>query len=426
MEHAVIIGNGAAGITAARHLRSIEPQWRITVISGESKYHFSRPAMMYIFMGHMRYVDTKPLEDHIWEQERIELVRDWVTEIDADASTLKLHKGVTLAYDKLLLATGSKSNKFGWPGQDLKRVQGLYDLMDLHQLYENVKGTRHAVIVGGGLIGIEFGEMLHSCHIPVTFVVREKSYWDNVLPAEESAMVTRIIQEAGFKLHLETELKEIVDDGSGAACAVITGHGERIDAQLVGLTAGVSPNLDLVRESKIDTNRGILVDWGLRTNVPNIFAAGDCAEIVNEGETRNLMQQVWYTGKMQGKTAAEAMAGREVRYDPGIWYNSAKFLDLEYQTYGFVPNTPNPRHTNLWWEHQSGRKGLRLIYGETGEFVAMNIMGMRARHKECESWIREKRPIDYVLDHLEDVRFETEFSDRHEEEIVKSLRSQMP
>jgi len=424
MEHAVIIGNGAAGITAARHLRSIEPQWRITVISGESKFHYSRPALMYIFMGHMRYADTKPFEDCVWEHERIELVRDWVTQVDADASALTLHKAGKLPYDKLLLATGSKSNKFGWPGQDLRRVQGLYDLMDLHQLYENVKGTRNAVIVGGGLIGIELGEMLHSCHIPVTFVVRENSYWDNVLPAEESAMVTHVIRDAGFTIHLQTELKEIVDDGTGCACAVITGSGERIEAQLVGLTAGVSPNIDLVRDSKIETARGVLVDWSLRTNVSNVFAAGDCAEIVNEGDHRNLTQQVWYTGKMQGKVAAEAMAGRDVRYDPGIWYNSAKFLDLEYQTYGFVPNVPVPGQVNLWWEHADGRKGLRLIHSESGEFLAMNIIGLRARHRVCESWIREERSIDYVLDHLADAHFDAEFSQRHEPEIARALRSQ--
>ncbi len=425
MKHAVIIGNGVAGITAARRLRSIEPEWRITVISGESRYHYSRPALMYLFMGHMRYADTKPFEDHVWEEDRIELVRDWVIEIDADASTLHLHRSGKLGYDKLLIATGSKSNKFGWPGQDLKRVQGLYDLMDLHQLHENVRGTRQAVIVGGGLIGIEFGEMLHSCNIPVTFLVREKSYWDNVLPAEESAMVSRIIREAGFDLRLETELKEIVDDGSGAACAVVTGQGERIDTQLVGLTAGVAPNTDLVRESNIETGRGILVDWSFRTNVPNIFAAGDCAEIVTDGDGRNLIQQVWYTGKMQGKVAAEAMAGRDVRYDPGIWYNSAKFLDLEYQTYGFVSNLPQPGQVNLWWEHPSGRKGLRLIHSETGEFLAMNIMGMRARHKVCEGWIRDKRSIEFVLDHLEDANFDTEFFERHDPEILETVRSQM-
>ena len=120
MTHAVIIGNGVTGITAARHLRTIEPTWRITVVSGESTHHYSRPALMYVFMGHMRYADTKPFDDGLWKRERIELVRDWVTGIDIEQRSLTMHRGGGIEYDKLLLATGSKSNKFGWPGQDLQ------------------------------------------------------------------------------------------------------------------------------------------------------------------------------------------------------------------------------------------------------------------------------------------------------------------
>ena len=115
--------------------------------------------------------------------------------------------------------------------------------------------------------------MLHSCGVPVTFLVREFSYWNNVLPAEESAMVSRVIREAGFGLKLETGLKEIEGDTEGRACAVITDADERIECQLVGLTAGVSPNIDLVVDSTIETGRGVLVDGSLRTSVPGVLAA---------------------------------------------------------------------------------------------------------------------------------------------------------
>jgi len=424
-QHAVIIGNGITGITAARKLRELQPGWSITVISGESTHHYSRPALMYIFMGHMRYHDTKPYEDWVWKHERINLVRDWVVEIDTDSQHLKLHNSEPMQYDKLLIATGSKSNKFGWPGQDLKGVQGLYDLMDLRQLYENVKTTKRAAIVGGGLIGIELGEMLHSRGIHVTFLVRESGYWNNVLPREESEMVGRLIQHEGFNLRLDTELKEIIGDEQGRVCAVATNHDERIDVQLVGLTAGVSPNVDLVRETSIEIDRGILVDWTLQTNIDNVYAAGDCAEIVTEGDARNLIQQVWYTGRMQGEIAARNMAGANVTYDPGIWYNSAKFLDMEYQTYGFVHARPQNGQTHLWWEHADGMKGLRLVIDESGTFLAMNIMGMRYRHEICEQWIAEKRSIEYVLEHLAEANFDTEFFTRNEDDIARVMRAQL-
>jgi len=427
MTHVAIIGNGITGISAARRLRRLQPDWSISVISGESTYHYSRPALMYIFMGHMRYQDTKPYDDYIWNEEEIDLIRDWVVDIDTEASQLKFHRrDDVMSYDKLLLATGSKSNRFGWPGQDLPGVQGLYDLMDLHALYDNVRHTRHATIVGGGLIGIELAEMLHARNVHVTILVREKSYWNNVLPEGESAMVSRHILEHGFDLRLSTELDQIIAGADGRVAKIRTKDGEDIETQLVGLTAGVSPNIDLVSDTPIDTNRGILVDWTLKTNVDNVYAAGDCAELIVEDAERNFIQQVWYTGRMQGETAAENIAGGNVKYDPGIWYNSAKFLDIEYQTYGQVPTHGAEGQTQLWWEHPSGKHGVRLVYEtESRRFLGMNAMGIRYRHRNFEAWIRDGLTIDAVIDQLNTANFDSEFFARHEREMANSFRHQL-
>ena len=425
--HIVIIGNGITGVSAAIRVRQLKPDWKITIISGESDYHYSRPALMYIYMGHMRYQDTKPYENSFWPRNDINLLRGWVTEIDTGSKRLIMHNQDPIYYDKLLIATGSKSNKFGWPGQDLKGVQGLYDLMDLKELYENTEGVKKAVIVGGGLIGIELAEMLHSRGIHVTFLVREKSYWDNILPGEESLMINRIIEQENMDLLLETELKEILDDGNGRVGGILTNNGGEIDCGLVGLTAGVSPNIDLVRESKIPSNRGILVDWGLRTHIEDIYSAGDCAELVTEGDGRNFIQQVWYTGKMQGKVVGETMAGLDSTYDPGIWYNSAKFLNLEYQTYGQVNNGQNllviPEEKNLYWEHQNHLHSLRLVHNGS-EVLGVNVMGLRYSHKVCENWIREKRSLDYVLENLSQANFDPEFFRRNESEIIGTFKEQ--
>jgi len=411
--HIAIIGNGVTGVAAAKRIRQLQPDWKITLISGESDYHYSRPALMYIFMGHMSFKDTKPYQEHFWKINRIDLLRAWVTGIDHKNKKLILHNKAPLEYDKLLIATGSKSNKFGWPGQDLEGVQGLWDLMDLRSLYENVKNAKRAVIVGGGLIGIELAEMIHSRNIEVTFLVREGSYWNNVLPKEESMMINRIIRHEGLDLRLHTELKEIVNDGKGRVGAVITNEDERIDCEIVGLTAGVSPNTDLVKESDINTGRGILVDWSFRTNAPDVFAAGDCAELITEGNQRNVIQQVWYTGKMQGKVAGEVIAGENSTYDPGIWYNSAKFFDLEYQTYGKVSNVQLEGENNLFWEHPNHEHAMRIITKDN-IVIGINVMGLRYRHKVCEGWIRENRTLNFVLDNLHEANFDPEFSDKFE------------
>ena len=168
---------------------------------------------------------------------------------------------------------------------------------------------------------------------------------------------------------------------------------------------------------------GVLVDWSLRTSIEDVLAAGDCAEIVANGSGRNLIQQVWYTGKMQGEVAADVLAGEERTYDPGIWYNSAKFLDLEYQTYGRVGfNVPGER--SLYWEHRNHRHAIRIVYTAEG-VIGFNLMGLRYRHEVCERWIADRRPLSWVLDHLSEANFDPEFFSRHELEIVSSLKRQM-
>ena len=175
MKHLVIIGNGISGITAARHVRK-RSNYRITVISDETEHFFSRTALMYVYMGHMKYENIKPYEDWFWKKNKIELIRDLAQKVETSSKKLHLKSGAVVRYDILIIATGSKSNKFGWPGQELQGVQGLYSYQDLELMEYNSKHTKHAVIVGGGLIGIEMAEMLLSRGIKVTMLVRENEF----------------------------------------------------------------------------------------------------------------------------------------------------------------------------------------------------------------------------------------------------------
>jgi NAD(P)H-nitrite reductase large subunit len=154
----VIIGNGIAGITAARHIRKLGDH-EITVVSAETDHFFSRTALMYVYMGHMSFEDTKPYEDWFWDKNRIRLMRAYVELVDTAERRLELSGGKRLPYDVLIVASGSRSNKFGWPGQDLRGVQGFYSYPDLQLMEENTEDVRRAVIVGGGLIGVETAEM---------------------------------------------------------------------------------------------------------------------------------------------------------------------------------------------------------------------------------------------------------------------------
>lgn len=374
-------------------------------------------------MGHMKYEHTKPYEDWFWKKNRIDLKRGFVETVNHEAKELIFSDGERMSYDKLILAVGSKSNKFGWPGQGLDGVQGLYSKQDLDLLEQNApnkKECKRAVIVGGGLIGIELAEMLHTRDIPVTFLVREDSFWNGVLPAGESAMINRHIKNHHIDLRLSSNLKEILADENGRARAVVVAEtGEEIPCNLVGLTAGVSPNVDFLKESGIELGRGIKVNRFLETNIKDIYAIGDCAEQHDPIGNRRPIEAVWYTGRMMGETVAQTICGNRIEYKPGHWFNSAKFFDIEYQTYGWVFGKPKEYEEQFHWIHEDDTKCITVSTDkESGIFLGINTFGIRMRHEVFDRWLTEQRTTDYVMEHLAQASFDPEFYKKHENAIL--------
>ncbi|MBJ6367996.1 NAD(P)/FAD-dependent oxidoreductase [Snuella sedimenti] len=428
MEHIVIIGNGISGVTAARHIRKLSNK-KITIISDETDYFFSRTAIMYVYMGHMTFEHTQPYENWFWKKNNIDLKKGRVTAIEAPSKTLHLSDGNTFNYDKLIIATGSKPNKFGWPGQDLNGVMGLYHKQDLDNLEKyapNNKVCKRAVIVGGGLIGIELAEMLHSRHIPVTFLVRESSFWNGVLPKGESNMVNREIKAHHIDLRLGVNLKEIKSDENGNATSIVIAEtGEEIQCNLVGLTAGVSPNISFLKGSKIETGRGVIVNRFLETNFKDIYAIGDCAEQQIAIDERKPIEAVWYTGRMMGETVAQTICGNKMAYKPSHWFNSAKFFNIEYQTYGWVWAQPKNNEARFYWEHPNGKICIHINFDkDTRQFIGINTLGIRMRHNFFEKVLNEKKSVDYVIEHLADANFDPEFYKLHEKEIVAAFNKE--
>ena len=262
----VIIGNGIAGITCARNVRKLSND-DIVVISSETEHFYSRTALMYIYMGQLKYEHTKPYEDWFWDKNRIQLIKDHVVSINTTERHLMLKSGAAISYDKLVIATGSKSNIPAYPGVELKGVQGLYGMPDLEQMMDNTKGITRGVIVGGGLIGIEMVEMLLSQNIQVSFLIREQVFWNSVLPKEEASLATRHINEHFVDLKTGTELQEIKGDKNGRVVGIITNKGDEIDCGFVGIAVGVSPNISFLEGSEIETDRGVLVNEFFETNV---------------------------------------------------------------------------------------------------------------------------------------------------------------
>jgi NADPH-dependent 2,4-dienoyl-CoA reductase/sulfur reductase-like enzyme len=431
----VIIGNGITGITAAQVLRQRDEDAEIVIVGDETRYFYARTALMWIYMRQLTARATEPLERWFWRENRFTLVHDRVTALDTERKTLSCGSGRELSYDTLLLAVGASPNMFGWPGQDLSGVCNMTSMGDLAQLESVRPRLRSAVVVGGGLIGIEMVEMMLHDRVPVTYLVREPWYWNLVLSREEGEIVHARMRHHGVNLILEDEIGTIDGDDDGRVKGVSTRKGVDLPCQLVGIAVGVHPNLELARDAGIECGRGILVDEAMRTSAPGVFAAGDCAEIKQEpGPGR--IEQLWYTGVKQGRVAGRSMVGDRVAYDPGVPYNSAQFLFLDYANVGWMNLARHPPPASLTGRQLSpedGELGLEEVYHragaqersdqchgapdsirvsflpETGQVMGFSTLGSRWDSRVLMRWIEERRPLEWALRNLDRAQFNEEF-----------------
>jgi NADPH-dependent 2,4-dienoyl-CoA reductase/sulfur reductase-like enzyme len=415
-EGTVIIGNGVAGITTARHLRKHSDQ-RIRVISTETPYFFSRTALMYVYMGHMKFDHIKPYEDWFWEKNRIELIEARVEKVLPESRELELSTGEILHFDKLVIATGSRTRYFNWPGQNLKGVQGLFSYQDLQLLEENTpapfeKGhsCKKAIIIGAGLIGVELAEMLSTRGIEVTMLVRDSYFWGNVITENEGRQINEHIRSHGVTLHFNSEMKEALADENGRVKSVITTEGNELECQLIGITTGVTPNIEFLEGTGIETDKGILVNEYLQSNFENIYAAGDCAQMREPRKGRKSLEPVWYVGRMMGEVLGRTLATKDTAYRPGPWFNSAKFFDIEYQTYGRVDNRPQDEHAHFFWKWNGQNKFATIAYHpKTLTFQGANFFGVRVRHEYFHNALKKEMHVGEVVGGLKTANFDPEF-----------------
>jgi len=407
----VIVGNGVAGITCALEIRRLDSAASITVVSGETDYFFSRTALMYAYMDQMARRDLEPFERGFYAEQRIALRRGWVVDLDADARVLRLDDGSTVPYDRLVLATGAVPNRFPWSGLDEVRdgVVHFVSMQDLDACERLTPTTRQAVVVGGGLIGIELVESLRHHGVDVTFLVREPWYWPMALGREEADMVTEHLRAHGVQVALEEEIASVHADASGRVSHTLTSKGRSLPCQMLGIAVGVRPAVDRMRSftSAPKLGRGVVVNERLETSLPYVWACGDCAWIEPESGAPSFGELIWYSAKRQGLLAAANVLGARQAYTPPLFFNSSKFFEIEYTTVGAVMNAP-PTATTVY-RRLPGKPVSQRIVIDGGVVIGFNMLGSRWDHERLEQWVHERRSEAWVLAHLHEAQYDVEF-----------------
>lgn len=333
--HYVIVGSSIAGLSAAETLRQRDPHALITMISEEKHAFYSRPGLAYLLRGDVpeKQLVVRPPE-HV-RALKLHRLEARVERLLCDSREVVLAGGKRVRYDKLLLATGSTAVPPSFPGGDLAGVVKLDSLDDARDILEQAGRGRTAVVVGGGITALELAEGLNARGMRVHYFLRGARYWADVLDETESRIVQDRLEHEGITLHTRTQVKQVVGS-RGRVVGVDTEAGDHVPCDMLAVAIGVRPRAELAREAGLKVEKGILVNECLQTSRPDVFAAGDVAQVHDPRLNRATLDVLWSTALAQGLAAGANMAGAGRPYVKGIPFNVTQLTGLKVTLIGCV------------------------------------------------------------------------------------------
>ncbi len=331
----VIIGASAAGCQAAETLRRFAPDSTITLISEEPRHFYPRPGLAYLLTGILPekqlYIRTpaEVKELHLnWIEAR-------VAQFYPQEHQVILANSQRLTFDRLLLATGSTAVQPDFPGGDCKGVVKLDNLGDARHILKLAQRGRTAVVIGGGITALELVEGLCSRGLHVHYLMRGGRFWSGVLDETESRIIQDRLTAQGVRVHVSTRVKQALGQ-RGALTGVETLTGERLACQVLGVAIGVRPRIELALQAGLKSERGLLVNEWMETSAPDVYAAGDAAQVYDARSGRAVLDTLWSSALAQGQAAGANMAGAQTPYHKTVAFNVTHLAGLTTTIIGAV------------------------------------------------------------------------------------------
>lgn len=332
----LIIGNGAAGATAAETIRRHDAEGEISILTREPYPMYSRPGLAYALLNEIPLNQVFCRTLAWYEQLRLNLIVGQATRLDVDNRVVWLENGRSLPYDRLLIATGARAVPPPYPGHDLQGVVYLDTYDGARDLIARSKRAKRAVVVGGGITALELSEGLAHRGVETHYFLRRDRLWSQVFNDDESRLLEKTMRAHHVHIHTHTEVAEIVGDRRGRVCQLKLQDGSTFKCDLLGVAIGVKPLLDVVQNTPIQLDRAILVNEYLESGVPGVYAAGDCAQVFDRWTQRHTIDILWPSAVAEGHAAGLNMVGQRQAYSKGSPFNACLLFGLHITAMGQI------------------------------------------------------------------------------------------
>ena len=392
----LIVGNGVAGNSAAETIRKIDQAGKILMFSKE-KYHFYyTPALPEYLSGEKQLKDFTLHNAQWYEKNRIDLFLETeVTRIDSRQKIAQTRKGAEFSFDKLLLACGGKSFLPPIPGSSSTGVLTLRTFDDAEAIRKSARQAKKAVVIGGGLLGLEAGNGLRKSGLEVSVV----EFFPRLLPRQTdlpgAALLQRQMEEMGFRFFLSAKTKEIAA-GKNELRVLLEG-GQELPADLVLISAGVRPEISLAQALGLPVDKGIKVDDQMYTGLGGIYAAGDPVE------HRGRFYGIWPASMEQGKIAGANMAGQERIYPGTVPSNSLKVAGIDLLAAGEIDPEGKMESAVV---RDEARKIYRKLVLQENCIVGAVLLGDTRGKEEIQKAIQSKKDIASLKKELAEEKFD--------------------
>lgn len=331
----VIVGSGVAGIAAIEAIRSVDAAREVVMISDDPHGFYSRPGLAYYLTGELHDKALFPRTADDYRKMNFRYVRGQVRNIVRAEHVIELEGQTPLTYDRLLIAVGAEAMPLKVPGAELDGVLKLDHMEDAKRILKHAPRGKTAVVVGGGITALELTEGLVSRGMKVHYLLRGDRYWSNVLDEHESSIVETRLQEEGVRLHHRTGIVEVTGKKNRVS-GVRLADGKLLKCDLVAYAIGIRPRAGLAKQAGLEVERGILVNEYLQTSDPDIYAAGDVAQVHDPSTGQSALDSLWGPARQQGYAAGLNMAGQKSAYVKSMPFNVTRLAGLTTTIIGMV------------------------------------------------------------------------------------------